>query len=77
MLGKCRCGKGTWHEIGNTGPQSNGYSFGKGIIGAVVFGPVGAVAGIGGKKTRTVIYQCSNCGATRTVTYDSRGNEVK
>ena len=76
MLGRCPCGKGFWRTIGNTGPQSNGYSFGKGLIGAAVFGPVGAVAGIGGKKTHTVTYQCSNCGATRTITYDSKGKEI-
>ena len=30
------------------------------VLGAAVFGPVGAVAGIGGKKTHTVTYQCTN-----------------
>lgn len=77
MLRNCFCGKGYWKEVGNTGPQSSGYSFGKGILGAAVFGPVGAVAGIGGKKTHTVTYQCSNCGRIETVTYDSKGNEVR
>ncbi len=37
-----------------------GYSFGKGAVGAALFGPVGAVAGIGGKKM--VTYKCKKCG---------------
>ncbi len=51
ILNKCDCGKGYWKEISSTGNQPSGYSLGKGILGAAVFGPIGAVAGIGGKKT--------------------------
>ena len=76
MLEKCYCFKGYWKEVGRTGNQSSGYSFGKGLLGAAVFGPVGAVAGIGGKKTHTVTYQCTGCGRTQTITYDSKGNRV-
>ena len=39
----------------------SGYSMGKGIAGAAVLGPVGAVAGLDGKKT--VTYYCPKCGA--------------
>ena len=38
-----------------------GYSMGKGIVGAAVLGPVGAVAGLDGKNT--VVYYCPKCGA--------------
>jgi len=76
MLRDCRCG-GFWREESRTGEQSSGYSFGKGLIGAAVFGPVGAVAGIGGKKTHTTIYRCSGCGRKASITYDSHGKEIK
>lgn len=39
----------------------SGYSMGKGIVGAAVLGPVGAVAGLDGKKTTS--YYCPKCGA--------------
>lgn len=77
ILYDCICGRGYWKRIGDTGPQSAGYSFGKGLVGTALFGPVGAVAGIGGKKTHTVTYQCSNCGAIKTITYDQHGNAVR
>ena len=77
MLRDCTCGKGYWKKVGSTGAQSSGYSFGKGLVGTALFGPLGAVAGIGGKKTHTVTYQCSNCGAIQNITYDSKGNEVR
>ena len=76
VLRNCTCGKGHWEKIADTGLQSSGYSFKKGIVGTAVFGPIGAVAGIGGKKTHTVTYQCSNCGKITTVTYDQKGNYV-
>ena len=71
----CYCG-GYWREIARGGEQSSGYSFKKGIAGSVLFGSVGAVAGIGGKKTHHVTYQCSKCGRTKVITYDSKGNVV-
>ena len=40
--------------------QNAGFSYGKALAGQIVFGPVGAVAGINGKE-RTV-FQCQNCG---------------
>ena len=43
---------------------SGGYSYGKGIVGMAILGPVGAVAGIGGVKE--VTYKCSSCGYSRT-----------
>ena len=39
----------------------SGYSMGKGIVGTAVLGPVGAVAGLDGKKTTS--YYCPKCGA--------------
>ena len=39
----------------------SGYSMGKGIVGVAVLGPVGAVAGLDGKKTTS--YYCPKCGA--------------
>lgn len=76
-LETCYCGKGYWKEISSTGKQSTGYSFGKGLLGTAVFGPVGAVAGIGGKKTETITYQCTGCGRIKTITYDKNGNVVR
>ena len=76
-LSPCICGKGHW-EVYIKGPtQSSGYSFGKGILGAAILGPVGAVAGIGGKKTHVTTYKCSNCGALQSITYDKNGNIVR
>lgn len=39
----------------------SGYSMGKGIVGAAVLGPVGAVAGLDGKEAES--YYCPKCGA--------------
>lgn len=39
------------------------YSFTKGIIGTALVGPLGAIAGVGGKKGKEYItYQCPHCG---------------
>lgn len=40
--------------------KNDGYSMKKGIVGTAVLGPVGAVAGINGKKTS--FYHCNACG---------------
>jgi hypothetical protein len=53
------CQGWSWHKIDT---RQGGYSFGKGVVGAAVFGPVGAVAGINGRKT--VTYKCDKCGYT-------------
>ena len=42
------------------GDMKTGYSFTKGAIGVAVFGAVGAVAGLDGKKQD--VYHCSACG---------------
>lgn len=39
---------------------SNQFSYGKAALGTLVFGAVGVVAGINGKKT--VTYRCDKCG---------------
>ena len=36
------------------------------IAGAVLLGPVGAVAGIGGKKHKSYTWRCKECGYTKT-----------
>lgn len=46
--------------------QSTGYNMTKGAVGAAIFGPVGAVAGVNG-NTQTVWY-CPECGARLTYT---------
>ena len=40
--------------------KNEGYSYAKGIAGQLVFGPIGAVAGINGKSSQ--IYHCNACG---------------
>ena len=42
--------------------QKDGFSYKKAIVGTVVLGAVGAVAGIDGKKTN--VFSCSECGST-------------
>ena len=48
---------GTYRKVSET---NNQFSYGKALVGTVVFGAVGAVAGINGKKT--VTYRCDKCG---------------
>ena len=55
------CKSYTWKQVYSS---NEGYSMGKGILGAVILGPVGAVAGINGKKR--VTYRCDKCGFTAT-----------
>ena len=40
--------------------NKNSYSMKKGIVGAAVLGPVGAVAGINGNQS--MVYHCMECG---------------
>ena len=42
--------------------KCEGYSITKGIVGTAIFGNVGAVAGINGKKK--TYYHCPDCGTT-------------
>lgn len=46
--------------------SNDGFSYKKAALGTIVFGAVGAVAGINGKKT--VTYKCDRCGHTITKT---------
>ena len=48
---------GTYRKVSETNDQ---FSYGKAAVGALVFGAVGVVAGINGKKT--VVYRCDKCG---------------
>ena len=54
---------GRYKPVSESGGQ---FSYKKALLGTVVFGAVGAVAGINGK--RTVTYQCDKCGHTITKT---------
>lgn len=58
------CGSSKWNKIGSS--SSSSYSMGKGIVGTAILGPVGAVAGIGGKKHTSVEYKCDSCKYTRS-----------
>lgn len=49
--------QGTYRKVSET---NNQFSYGKAALGTLVFGAVGAVAGINGKKTAT--YRCDKCG---------------
>lgn len=53
-----KCGSWKYYKEGEM--NNGGYSYKKGIIGTAVFGPIGAVAGINGKKS--VVYRCKDCG---------------
>lgn len=45
------------------------FSIGKGLVGTALFGPLGAIAGAGGKKTYNHIYTCKECGYQIDVHY--------
>lgn len=49
--------------------QKDGFSYKKAIAGTVVFGAIGAVAGIDGKTTE--VYSCPDCGASHPEPMDS------
>ena len=44
------------------GEKKGGFSGGKAVVGGLVLGPVGLVAGALGKKKQ--VYQCTECGYT-------------
>ncbi len=46
-----------WKYVGS---QKAGFSYGKAAVGTIMFGAVGAVAGLDGKKQS--VYRCSKCG---------------
>lgn len=46
--------------------SNDGFSYSKALAGTLVFGSVGAVAGINGKKK--VLYRCDKCGFETTMT---------
>ena len=52
---------GTYEKISESEPS---FSYSKALVGTAVFGAVGAVAGINGKKT--VTYKCNKCGHIMT-----------
>ena len=54
-----------WGPEGS-GDASSSYSWKKGVAGAALLGPVGAVAGIGGKKHKSYTWRCKECGYTKT-----------
>lgn len=54
-----KCGVGYLRAISE---RKGGFSGGKAVAGAVLFGPIGIAAGALGKKK--VMYQCQKCGYT-------------
>ena len=47
--------------------QTTGFSYKKGILGTLFFGPIGAVAGIGGKTKTQKQYRCMACGTSGNI----------
>ena len=70
-----KCNSCNWETISESTStsESSKYSYGKGLAGSLLLGPIGAVAGIGGKKEtkreRTVVKKCMKCGFTQSSTY--------
>lgn len=56
------CLSSRWYPISTS--RSN--SVGKAVVGTLLFGPIGATAGIGGKKE--TIYKCEMCGYSKIYT---------
>ena len=59
------CHSWDWHKISDSYNGSS-YSVGKGLLGSALLGPIGAVAGVGGKNKRLVVYKCDKCGYTKS-----------
>ena len=57
-----RCKSCGSENVGIETPTTTTYSYSKGLIGTLLLGPVGAVAGINGKKKTTLYYCCKDCG---------------
>lgn len=57
---RCECCGSTNVQINVE--QKSGYSVKKGILGTLLFGSVGAVAGINGKQETNKTYHCLACG---------------
>ena len=56
-LAKEDMARGNYTSVSETNDQ---FSYGKAALGTLVFGAVGVVAGMNGKKT--VTYRCDKCG---------------
>ena len=54
--------------------ENNGFSYGKAAVGYAVFGVVGTVAGINGKKNG--VYKCADCGHTMMKPMDDATKEI-
>ena len=76
---KCpKCNSYNWEtvseSINTTTSENSKYSYGKGLAGSLLLGPIGAVAGIGGKKVKetkrekTVVKKCNICGFIQSYT---------
>ena len=57
-----RCKKCGSTNINVDSQQKTGFSWKKGFLGSLVFGAIGAVAGVGGKTKTTTEYHCMACG---------------
>ena len=58
-----RCSKCGSTNVTVDTQQTSSYSYSKGILGELILGPGGAVAGVGGKTTTNKQYHCMACGA--------------
>lgn len=54
--------------------ENNGFSYGKAAVGYAVFGVVGTVAGINGKKNG--VFKCADCGHTMMEPMDAKTKEI-
>jgi Zn finger protein HypA/HybF involved in hydrogenase expression len=61
-----RCPKCGSTDLSILGQHKKGFSVGKAVVGGVLTGGVGTLAGFAGKKTKKVDYVCNNCGTTFT-----------
>ncbi len=59
-----RCPKCGSTNLSILGQHKKSFSVGKAVVGGVLTGGVGTLAGFAGKKTKKVDYVCNNCGTT-------------
>lgn len=57
-----KCPKCKSTNVQAVGQHKKGFSVGKAVIGGVLTGGIGAIAGFAGKKTKKVDMICMNCG---------------
>lgn len=68
MYASKRCAVCGSYKVKTDYDTSAGYSIAKGVAGTLLLGPIGAVAGINGKRNKTAVYFCPDCGARMSYT---------